>query len=104
LIAITDAVGIGILIAAISGGIVSIIGAIFAGIAMLRGGRVDKKVDQVDKKVDTFNELSLGQLSGRAETRRIDEIKPEDRTDQEDRHMAMDVLDPDTETQRKESP
>ena len=95
MLAITDAVGIGILIAASAGGMVSIIGAIFAGIAMLRTG-------QVKKEVHTFNELSLGQLSGRIETRRIDEIDPVDRTDQEKRHMAMDVLDPDTYTQHKE--
>jgi len=101
-LAITDAIGIGILIAASAGGIVSIIGAIFAGIAMLRTGRVDTKVDNVNEQVKTFNELSLGQLGGRNETRRIDEIDPVDRTDQEKRHMAMDVLDPNTDTQHKE--
>jgi hypothetical protein len=96
-IAIDDVVGIGILIGFVSTGIVSVIGAIFAGVAMLRTGRVDTKVDKVDKKVDTFNELTVGQLTGRIETRRIDEIDEVDRTDQEKRHMAMDVLDPDTE-------
>jgi len=98
-LAIDDAVGIGILIGFTTTGIVAIIGAVFAGIAMLRTGHVEVKVDKVQNAVETFNELTVGQLTGRIETRRIDDIDPTDRTDQENRHMAMDVLDPTTKQQ-----
>jgi len=92
MLAITD-VSIVIVVSSITGGIVSIIGAIFAGLAMLRAGHVQKEVR-------TFNELSIGQLGGKGETRRIEAIDPVDRSDQENRHMAMDVLDP----EQKEKP
>ena len=87
---------IGLLIGAISSGLVTILGAFFAGMAMLRSGRVSTEVGQVHHEVKTFNELSLGQLGERIETRRINEIEPKDRTSQEDRHLAMDTLDPHT--------
>ena len=48
----------------ISTGIVSIIGAIFAGLASLRS-------KQARDSVDTKNELSVGQLEEAQETRRI---------------------------------
>ena len=84
MIGITDPVGIGILIAATAGSLVSIIGAVFAGVAMLRTGKVQKEVK-------TFNELTLGQLGERTESRRISEIEPAERTAQENRHQAMEI-------------
>ena len=87
---------VGLLIGAITSGLVAVLGAFFAGMAMLRSGHVETKIDAVHHEVKTFNELTLGQLGERTETRRINEIEPIDRTNQEDRHLAMDTLDPHT--------
>ena len=76
---------VAVVIAAITYSIISIIGAVFAGIAMLRAGKVQKEVK-------TFNELTLGQLGERIESRRISEIEPGERTAQENRHQAMEVI------------
>jgi len=94
MIAISDTAELTIVIGVITSSIVTIIGAVFAGLASVRAGRIDTKVDKVHSEVRTFNELTLGQLGERIETRRINEIDPIDRTGQEDRHLAMDTLDP----------
>ena len=86
--AINDTVGISILITAVTTAIVTIIAAIFSGLAMLRTGRVVTKVEAVHEEVKTHNELTLGQIGERTETRRISEINPIERTEQEQRHMV----------------
>ena len=70
--AITDS-GIVLVVTSITTGAVAIIGAIFAGLAMLRAGKINAKVDTV-------------------ETRRIEHIDPAYRTAQEDRHLAEDAV------------
>lgn len=84
-----DATGLSLLITAICGGIATIIAAIASVLAVVR-------VNQVHSEVKTMNELTLGQLGERRETRRIAAIDDDSRTAQEKRHMAMDVLDPHT--------
>lgn len=52
---------------------------------MLRAGKVQKEVK-------TFNELTIGQLGEKNESRRITKIDPEERTQQEQRHLAMEII------------
>ena len=68
-----------VVIGVITTGLVSIIGAVFAGLATLRSG-------QVHREVRTMNELTLGQLGEAAETRRINDKPEDERTTREKRH------------------
>jgi hypothetical protein len=68
-------------ISAISVLIASIAAAVASIIAALRAGNVHKEVK-------TMNELTLGQLGERQETRRIEDIPMEDRSAQETRHVT----------------
>jgi hypothetical protein len=67
-------------ITAIGGAIAAVVGAVFAGIATLRTGRVHREVR-------TMNELTLGQLGEAAETRRISDKPDNQRTTRERRHI-----------------
>lgn len=73
---------IGTLVAAIAAAVASVI-------AVSRTG-------QIHNEVKTMNELTIGQLGERSETRRITAIEGQDRTAQERRHLAMAELDPHT--------
>jgi len=74
--------------------LVSVITAIFAGLAKLKGNENARaiadntaKTTQIHEEVRTMNELSIGQLGEAAETRRISEIPKEDQTSREKRHV-----------------
>lgn len=90
-----DYSGIGVMILSICTGIAAVIAALAAAVAAhraasiaLRAASIEAGVAKVNKAVDTMNELTMGQLSGRQETRRIEDIDPSERTEQEDRHIT----------------
>lgn len=78
-----------LLVTAIGTAIAAIVAACASLVAALR-------IQNVHHEVKTMNELTLGQLGERRETRRIENVEPDDRTAQERRHMAMAELDPHT--------
>lgn len=78
-----------LIITAIGTAMASVIAATASLMAVVKGR-------EIHNEVKTMNELTLGQLGERRETRRIDAVDPDDRTAQERRHLAMAELDPHT--------
>ena len=79
-LAVVDYTGIGILVAACGTSIAAVIAAIASAVAAHRAGTIEREVR-------TMNELSLGQLGEAEETRRVQAIRPGDRTARESRHL-----------------
>lgn len=83
------------IIAAIVAGISSILGAIFAGLASLRIKAHAIVTDSTrliaadtNREVKTMNGQTIAELADASESRRIDEIRPAERTSAEDEHIA----------------
>lgn len=85
---------LGVLIAALTVSVTTIIGAVFAGLAAIRSGRAVAGVAQVQTEVKTLNGLALGQLADAAETRRIEAKPAADVTAAEAEHVALIPLPP----------
>jgi len=98
------------IIVAVFGGLVTLVGALFAGWAALKAGQAKKEVvetkaavvetkeqvvavhaivEGVATAVATMNDLTMGQLADQNETRRIVEIPKDKRTDAEKDHLAV---------------
>ena len=98
------------IIVAVFGGLVTLVGALFAGWAALKAGQAKKEVvetravvtetkeqvvavhaivEGVATSVATMNDLTMGQLADQNETRRIGEIPKDKRTDAEKDHLAV---------------
>jgi hypothetical protein len=73
-----------VLVAAFGTAIASVIAAVAALVAA-RGTR------QIKHEVRTMNEMTMGQYAEASETRRIEDIAPENRTAKEGRHMVTDA-------------
>lgn len=76
-----------VVIGAATSAVVTIIGAIFAGMAAFRITGVSHKVAEVHDEVKTLNAKTIGVLAGEMETRRIVEKPPEDRTFADQQHL-----------------
>ncbi len=63
---------------------IALIGAVATVIVGLWNGR---RINDVHKEVKTSNALKLGELADDAETRRVEQITPEHRTDAEQVHI-----------------
>lgn len=68
-------------------GMLSIVTAVFAGIAAMRAGRTITVAGQIHDEVKTMNGLRLGELADNSETRRVVDIPPGDRTTAEREHI-----------------
>ena len=69
--------------------VAALIGALSSAIAAAASLANGRRGKQIHQEVRTMNELTLGQLGEAVETRRIEEIRPADRTAQEDRHLQQ---------------
>lgn len=78
-----DVSGAVTLIAALAAATVAIINAV-------KAKEVPGTIKKVHEELRTFNKLTVGQLAAKDETRRIEGVSPEDRTDQEMQHLIDD--------------
>jgi hypothetical protein len=76
------------IISVIMGGLVTIIGAVFAGWAAIKATAAHTAIREVAGDVKTMNALSMGQLADAAETRRIMRVPASERTAAELEHLA----------------
>lgn len=88
-----------VLIAAVFSGIVSVVGAIYAGKAATAAKENHKSLVQVQSEVQTLNGLKLGQLADNTESRRILALPPHARTDSDEEHVDIVGIIKTTDTQ-----